>query len=198
MRRKNFIDMSGKKIGMLTVIKEVPSRLKGKNKFRARFLCQCECGTLKEVDGANLRAGDTISCGCYRKLIRKQVMREYHARKNPYSVENRYYNGYKSDTKRNNRKFNISFKKFMEMIQLKCHYCGSKPNLKIFNKGKSRFKIVNGIDRINSNKGYLINNIITCCSKCNLMKNVFSVNDFLSHVDKIYKYSKLGLVNINN
>ena len=54
------IDIVGQTFGYLTVIKKVPS----KNKGVARFLCKCECGNLKEVDGIHLRKRLTQSCGC--------------------------------------------------------------------------------------------------------------------------------------
>src|SRR6185437_11332096 len=34
---------------------------------RCAFLCRCECGQEKIVDAANLRIGNTASCGCLHK-----------------------------------------------------------------------------------------------------------------------------------
>lgn len=49
----------GQRFGRLTVIKKTKSKGNG-----ARWLCQCDCGNLKEVDANHLRRGDTQSCGC--------------------------------------------------------------------------------------------------------------------------------------
>lgn len=51
-------------------------------------------------------------------------------------------------------------------------------------------KYVNGIDRIDSSKGYSDDNCVSCCSMCNLMKNNYSVYDFLNHINKISSYQK--------
>lgn len=56
-----FIDLTGKTFGRLTAIE--PIRYQGRIKWR----CQCSCGNLCEVDGANLRSGKSLSCGCLRK-----------------------------------------------------------------------------------------------------------------------------------
>lgn len=51
-------DLTGKKFGMLTVVKEL-----GENKI----LCRCECGTIKKCYKSNVKSGLTKSCGCMRK-----------------------------------------------------------------------------------------------------------------------------------
>ena len=59
---KQTINLINKQYGKLTVIKKV-----GNNKGRARWLCQCDCGQKKEVDGNHLMSGAIQSCGCLQK-----------------------------------------------------------------------------------------------------------------------------------
>lgn len=59
---KKLIDLTGKKFGKLTVLK----RSHNKNN-QVHWLCQCECGTIKEVSSQNLRTGHTTSCGCNKQ-----------------------------------------------------------------------------------------------------------------------------------
>lgn len=47
----------GKKFGKWTVLKEVTNKI---------YLCRCECGTTREVDGYNLVRGLSNDCGCSR------------------------------------------------------------------------------------------------------------------------------------
>lgn len=56
------INITGQKFGRLTAIKEI-----GKIKGVIKWLCQCECGTLKELRVAVLRNGTVRSCGCLNK-----------------------------------------------------------------------------------------------------------------------------------
>ena len=51
----------GERYGRLSIIKEVKKR-----KGRRYFLCECDCGTRKEVRFVNLRSGHSKSCGCLR------------------------------------------------------------------------------------------------------------------------------------
>ena len=55
--RKN---LTGLKVGKLTCLKPVKT---GKNK-NSEWLCECECGTQKIINGCDLRRNRTKSCGC--------------------------------------------------------------------------------------------------------------------------------------
>lgn len=57
------IDMTGQKIGKLTVLYRDNSKPQGKNNL-AYWICQCECGNIVSVRGTHLREGKTLSCGC--------------------------------------------------------------------------------------------------------------------------------------
>ena len=55
-RTKNLI---GKRFGMLTVIAQdnTPS-------CRTRWICKCDCGNIKSIEGIHLTQGKITSCGC--------------------------------------------------------------------------------------------------------------------------------------
>lgn len=52
------IDLSGRRFGRWLVLK--PTRVQG----RLFWMCRCDCGTEKAVDGYPLRSGKSESCGC--------------------------------------------------------------------------------------------------------------------------------------
>ena len=56
----NVIDLTGQVFGRLTVLKREGSDKHGK----AMWLCQCSCCNQKVINGASLRRGLTVSCGC--------------------------------------------------------------------------------------------------------------------------------------
>lgn len=60
---KNFIDLTGKRFGILTVIERHGTT---KNNT-ASWLCMCDCGNTTITNGTSLRRGDTVSCGCLIK-----------------------------------------------------------------------------------------------------------------------------------
>ena len=51
----------GKQYGKLTVLKMDTER----DKYgRIKWICKCDCGNIKSISGADLRSGNTSSCGC--------------------------------------------------------------------------------------------------------------------------------------
>ena len=52
-----YIDMTGKRYGMLTVID---------TRGRKYVTVRCDCGTVKEMNRYNIMRGRTVSCGCMR------------------------------------------------------------------------------------------------------------------------------------
>ena len=55
-----FIDMTGKKYGMLTVIERTGTA----NDKQALWKCKCDCGNFHTSKGRDLRNGKVKSCGC--------------------------------------------------------------------------------------------------------------------------------------
>jgi hypothetical protein len=50
----------------------------GANKYRhILWLCRCECGTEKIINGSLLRSGETKSCGCLQKDIASNINRRH-------------------------------------------------------------------------------------------------------------------------
>lgn len=57
----------GKTYGKLTVL----SLTYDSSTKKYTSVCRCECGNIKEYDFACVRSGNTISCGCYLKEVRR-------------------------------------------------------------------------------------------------------------------------------
>lgn len=56
------IDLTGQKFGRLTVLKQEETKHK-----HLRWLCLCDCGNIKAIQGGSLRGGYAKSCGCLIK-----------------------------------------------------------------------------------------------------------------------------------
>ena len=91
-----FKDLTGKKFGKLTVIKQMPSN------NRTNWLCQCECGNTVIVTTENLTSGNTTSCGCKRieTLFTKR-------KRNQYDLTHEYGIGYSNDNKKDSFTFDL-------------------------------------------------------------------------------------------
>jgi hypothetical protein len=76
--------------------------------------------------------------------------------------------------------FELTLAQFYCLTKEKCFYCGSPP-LNFIRK-----YIHNGVDRVDSDKGYIIGNVVPCCKRCNISKSSMTVENFKKHVDLIY------------
>ena len=64
-------DLTGKRFGRLTVVKEDPIR----DGSYVKWICRCDCGNIISTRAPNLRSGNTLSCGCLQKeIVRKDVV----------------------------------------------------------------------------------------------------------------------------
>lgn len=71
--RERAMDLTGQQFGRLSVVYHAFSILKGGEKY---YLCKCECGNEKFIAGSSLRAGRTLSCGCYNKEILRSKFKD--------------------------------------------------------------------------------------------------------------------------
>lgn len=56
-------NLIGNEYGRLLVI----DRAENERSNHSRWVCQCKCGTIKEVSARHLLSGNTRSCGCYQQ-----------------------------------------------------------------------------------------------------------------------------------
>ena len=153
------IDETGHRYGKLTVLGRVVSP---SGKTDAFWLCRCDCGNLKNVSGSKLRQGYTTSCGCKLDHYPKTVMKKY--------IRN---------AKRRGIEWSLSFEQFITIIEQECHYCGVPFSYTHLDH------TWNGIDRIDSKKGYVVSNVVPCCKICNKMKSNRDSQEFLGQCLRI-------------
>jgi hypothetical protein len=69
------IDIVGKRFGRLTVIKNSKSRQMPCGSIKRCVIVKCRCGSQKTVMVAELRRGNTNSCGCLHRegLVRRSI-----------------------------------------------------------------------------------------------------------------------------
>lgn len=185
-------DIIGKTYNYLTIINEAKSIDKISKegwKYKITILnCKCVCGNFKEVRMSNLKNGGIKSCGCKRRqLINKGIDIAY-KKKYTNPVELKLHTAYKQDAKRSNRLFEIELENFTKLINSNCHYCGIEPYLIRSNKTKSVTKALNGVDRIDSKKGYIEGNVVACCPTCNRAKMAMSLKEFKNWINRIYNH----------
>lgn len=73
--RQDFIDETGNKYGLLTVLeRDYKEEEKHNNKGYTYWKCKCDCGNIVTIGRSSLKNGQTKSCGCLRKKVMAQRM----------------------------------------------------------------------------------------------------------------------------
>lgn len=114
----------------------------------------------------------------YRKRLRIENPEKLKSWTNKYNKKpkNRFYNLIQNAKKRKIELL-LTFDEFLKFWQKPCYYCGEKLE-------------TIGLDRVNNNLGYKLDNIVSCCKWCNQMKLNHTQNDFIEHCKIIIKYNQ--------
>ena len=90
-------NLTGRKFGKLTVLKQVEDYISPKGKHIAMWLCECDCESHNQlcVTRSNLISGNTQSCGCIHK---EEVCKNYNNYEKRCDNLGEYYVGWASNT----------------------------------------------------------------------------------------------------
>lgn len=166
------------------------------------YFVKCDCGSpIKSILKSTLldKRHPVSSCGCLVKEKAGFVSdREIALKKLLYiKLKERHVKTLKEDLK----EF-INFEDFCLRIEEPCYYCGlietdtsMDTKSKMIVNNDIIYKPVtgtiykhNGIDRIDSNKGYVVDNVIPCCKYCNIAKSDMTQKEFYDWIESVYNY----------
>jgi len=68
-----------------------------------------------------------------------------------------------------NLDFNLSESYFNKCRNMPCHYC---------HRDRTKNNLASGLDRIDNGKGYIIGNVVPCCTDCNYARRTLTITDF--------------------
>lgn len=88
-------------------------------------------------------------------------------------------NDIKYKAKKRGKNWDLSHQEAFNLIINKCEYCGFEPHWP---------HLRNGIDRVDNNIGYQVDNCVSCCFTCNSAKKEMSVKEFKEWICRIYEH----------
>lgn len=177
--KKVLKDISGRKINAWTVIDRAPNQ----GNLTA-WNCVCECGNKSVVTLQNLMKCKSKSCRDCGDRVRGKD------RRMPIiEFAFKYFIKYNARHRRQGRglEVNLDHNSWYELAKNDCYYCGAAPKEYSPYKYKDVSIFVNGLDRIESEKGYSVENCVPCCTTCNVAKNDLSPSEFLGKIKEIYE-----------
>jgi hypothetical protein len=166
-----YEDLSGKKIGKLTVIEPVVS----KNTRSARtWKCQCDCGNFCEVDSDKIKRRKKI--GCYTCGWWNGIPRNVWA-------------SFRYSTR--GHEINVSDKYVQQLFDRQNGRCALTGRELYFARGEYEKHLTTAsLDRIDSDIGYVEGNLQWVHKDVNFMKHCFSQEYFIQTCKEIAEWAK--------
>lgn len=162
-----LIDLLNKRFGKLLVISKAQNRGQ-----KAYWKCICDCGNRKNIAASSLLGGKSNSCGCgVGEAARSRRCR-------PVEDLRLYRTAASIRSGRHAKKLgcDLTTSVILEMLKQPCFYC-------------KRENVSRGLDRINSKRGYLLDNVVPACTMCNYGKSNKSLAKFLDWIEHLSKLS---------
>lgn len=165
----------GDKFNKWTVLKSIHNGVQ-------KWKCVCECGNESIIGTGTLTTGISKSCGCERlKTIRNGVG----------EITGTFFNRVKQNALDRNLEFTLT-KELLNNLWLqqnkKCRFTGIELKISQINKNFS-IETTASVDRIDSAKGYTIDNVQFIHKQINFMKQQLSDKKFIEWCRLITKYT---------
>ncbi len=166
-------DLTNKRFGFLTALRKSNSKT-----GHTYWTCVCDCGNLTDVRADCLLYGIISSCKCQRS-------------RNHYKGFNQLAGGYwsrvKKQAKDRNLEFNITIEQAWSLFEKQDKKC-ALTNREI-SLTRNKLNQTASLDRIDSSKGYTLDNIQWVHKDVNKMKNNLPEDKLFFWAKKIYENS---------
>lgn len=178
---RKLIDLTGQTFGSLTVLGH--SHINSLNEHY--WTCQCKCGTIYNVLGANLRYGKTKEC--------KKCSHKFDPLPKGQAALNAVIRNINRSATSRGLEMTLTEEQIKNLISLPCHYCGEVASNYMIHNSNHKGKVYtsngglayNGLDRVDNTKGYILDNVVPCCKYCNSAKGKLTVSAFRQWVARI-------------
>lgn len=169
----NTKDLTNQTFNYLTAIHTIPKPEHVKSKqLGTWWLCKCECGNERIVRSRELLAGETKSCGCKNQFTSSANF------KGVGRVSQTFFSKMVWGAKKRNLEVGVTKQFLWELFEKQkgtCYFSGLIIEL---NPRDSGVETTASIDRLDSTKGYVEDNVVWVHKNINVMKNVYEISYF--------------------
>lgn len=124
------------------------------------------------LSGKQKGAVDPYCWGCRRSRIRSKKKANEH--RHSFASRLRLIRG---ASKRRGIEWGFDDREDLrDLYDTPCHYCGGEVIHRL------------GIDRLDSDRGYVPGNVVQCCGICNSMKATHSVDEWVAHMERVLSH----------
>lgn len=166
-------NLLGKRFNKLIAVK-YSGKTKNNKRPKHTWLCKCDCGNEKIILEHNLKNGHTKSCGCLtkRKNNNSPLYKGYKG------ISGQKWSSLKIEAKKRNIEFNITIEYIWNLFLKQDKKCALS-NLNIYIYSDNKIKNTASLDRIDSSKGYIEDNVQWVHKNINQMKWNFKQKYFI-------------------
>lgn len=176
IRRKDY---ANKRFGMLTAIKFTKG-CTHEQSHGVTWLFRCDCGNEFECEMGKVTSGDKTSCGCRKQCYHTGIS----TKDDNTRWIKRWFNRSRTTAKNRGLEWNINLDQCLTMLDNQRYKCNvSGIDISLYDRSAS-------LDRIDSSKGYTIDNIQWVHRSVNFMKQALSQSDFIKHCMTITDYQR--------
>jgi len=175
-----MIDITGQKFGKLTAV-EFTHLTKCRH---AVWKCRCDCGKETFAETRLLRNETRVSCGCSQYKTGK----ESKTWKGTGGLSRTRFSKLKLDARKRKILFDLSPEFLWNLFESQNRKCALSGEDIWFNSKVHTSDGVASLDRIDSSKGYINNNVQWVHKDVNFMKSNLSMKRFRELIEKIFNW----------
>jgi hypothetical protein len=179
---RGAIDEVGNRYGRLVVTSRASRPESDAYSTQAYWLCRCDCGADAVVPGARLRIGRIVSCGCRRAEQRKRIYKRLPVGE---ACTRRAIGMMQVSARQRSLPWSIEDADVRRLMSMDCTYCGAAPSNVSRHRNANGTFVYNGLDRVDSKQGYVLENVVPCCHTCNKAKSNLPLADFRAWVKRV-------------
>lgn len=181
---KQKIDITSHKIGKWTVLN---LELNNHKYSRTKWKCLCECGNVSLVSYGSLVNGNSNGCMSCRSRVKTGTSRGENKKwTGIHEMGGSYLSFARNGAKQRNLLFNITIDDMWNKFIAQDRRCSLSGILLVLNKSRNDISGTASLDRIDSSKGYAIDNIQWVHKDINRMKMNLSEDYFIQMCGLVY------------
>lgn len=180
-RGKKIVDRTNKRYGKLTALYMV------RQKSRVCWFCKCDCGGEAIVHASSLQQGITKSCGCIKRDI--CIARNKAGFKGYKELQGNFVGIIRRNAKIRGLKFELEPQYLYELLEKQGHRCALSGVELCFGNKRKNIEQTASLDRIDSDKGYIVGNVQWVHKVINFMKGKQEQESFINLCKLISKYN---------
>lgn len=182
-------NLAGQKFGKLTVIKiDINNKL-----HNTKWICQCECGRINSIRASHLKSNNTVTCGsCGKRGKNCYKWKGYE------EISGKFFYHIQKGAKSRNIYFDITMEQIWHLYLMqnkKCALSGlplNFPSIVGSTDGTA------SLDRIDSNKGYSIDNVQWLHKDINNIKWDFTQKEIINYCKLITENQKTQEISLES